>query len=204
MNFWYNPWCNEAKACRQWDTDDINSFRQSCNTHMIVAQYLLDKYEDIKRCNILLLHVENGPFISTVQGKHFFSIIIMYYSRWGSISRMDGSFCCTNLLFLHGWKVPAQRHNNYIQVQEFDSTKSGRILPGLSTGNPYPLCVSGKPCGPDALEKIPWPTCNWGPWLESWGTSRNLKVIKHVVYYNNWNGSHWKQSLEYCRDNGTC
>lgn len=60
------------------------------------------------------------------------------------------------------------------------------------------VCLLGQ-LWTDALEKSTALMCDWGPWQKIWSTSRNLNVMNHVVYYNNWSGSKWKHSPEYSR-----
>lgn len=135
-------------------------------------------------------------------------------------------FRATNLVSLWQRQLPAQQQDNYIQVQGFDSTNSRWIFPACSgppqpphpssttptptstTTTPHssPRCLSSGP----AWNRCPWRkkkkkenttalTCDWGPWQKAEALPENLKVMNHVVYYNNWNGSKWKHSPEYSR-----
>lgn len=104
-------------------------------------------------------------------------------------------FQATNLVSLWQRQLPAQLQDNYIQVQWFDSTNSWWIIPACFQHPPPRHVVSALgQLGADALEQMYSPKKKK---KKSWSTSRNLKVMSHVVYYNNWNGSNWKRSPEY-------
>lgn len=146
------------------------------------------------------------------------SVLVKYDSRWGRVSWQVTIF--QPLIWSPNWRqrVPAQRRDDYIQVQGFDSTNSGWIFPARSSAPdtpPTPARPRGRTFPPRhvvsllGLEQMPlkdlqashvtMTTKKKGERKKNWSTSRNLKVMNHVVYYNNWNGSNWKHSPEYSR-----
>lgn len=158
------------------------------------------------------------------KGKRFVSV--KYDTRWGGVSWQVAIFepliwsLCGSGNSQHSSRTITSRCKDLIQQILGGSFQ-------LAPGPPSPLtpprpppppplppppphssprCLSSGP----AWNRCPWRkkkkkenttalTCDWGPWQKAEALPENLKVMNHVVYYNNWNGSKWKHSPEYSR-----